>query len=115
MCGSAAVPTIRQKTSARKFRLEMSRAASSLPGKASAWRNGGAARAASAASFVHADLAAATSTGNPPSVFTAASSTSGAAFSAFAFSTAATAAALPSSKDFWTSLSFAAATAARSL
>ena len=42
MCGSAAVPTIRQNTSARKLRRETSRAASSLPGKASAWRSGGA-------------------------------------------------------------------------
>ncbi len=57
------MPIIRQKISARKFRRETSRAFSSLAGKASAWRNGGPARAARPASLVHAAFAAAASFG----------------------------------------------------
>ena len=54
MCGSAAVPTIRQNTSARKLRRETSRAASSLPGNASACRSGGPRARRGPASLVHA-------------------------------------------------------------
>ena len=108
------MPTIRQNTSARKLRRERSRAASSLPGNASACRSGGPARAASPASLVHAAFAAAASFGYASSAFCAAA-TASALLSAFAFSTASASAWRPVSKLAGNPLRLALAASARAL
>ncbi len=115
MCGSAAVPTIRQNTSARKLRRETSRAVSSLPGNTSACRSGGAARAPARASLVHCALAAAASVGYAATAFSAAATWSAGAFSALSFSRVAVSSCLPVSNDAGRPLTLALASSARAL